>query len=68
MRYAACVAVYEDGSAVLCLRSDMDEDRLHRACLHELQHLVDLPLVRSGMSVQKLEWRATATEQRLARL
>jgi hypothetical protein len=69
---AGCTAPFEDGRILVCLRSDLTPARVFEVALHELQHVIDIDLVRAmaagTFSRETLEERARATAARLSGL
>jgi len=67
-RAAASTAVFAGGHVRVSVRLDLDDAELHRAVLHELQHVLDEPMLRAGWPDHVLEQRARDTAARLAHL
>jgi hypothetical protein len=61
-RAAGETALFRDGQIVVALRSDLSPRRVHETMLHELRHVADHALIRSGRrSRAYVEARAQVT-------
>jgi hypothetical protein len=70
---AAVTTFYDDGSAVIVLRSDRTPDQIHHDMLHELTHVTDAALICESVPMgvftkEDMEARAEAVADWLAAL